>query len=570
MEDSIIKSLIYDYADKKYNIYEICYKYHIGKIKAKEILEKNGIEIRGRGGQKTDKSAYILNDYKIEKYKLRDGYHYVAYDPKKSFESTDISNKSGCLTSYIEKEYGIKTPTLYDRRKYYMMTGNYWWEQWLSVKEVKDGETKKCPYCDWETIDVDNRSGAFAVHLQKEHNISKSEHLLKHPEDKEFFTMANHTANLQLETDENEFVECKICGKKLRRITDVHLKKHNLTKKEYMDKFSLSSTTCNSLHKRLSEIGTEANINMERFFSSSQEKEIKDFIESFGVECYTDRKILHGKELDIFIPSKNVAIEFNGNLWHSEKFGKDKNYHLNKLIECNQRGIKLLQIFEDEYAEHKEIVLSKIKHILGLEGKNSIKIPGRKCKISLIKYFIAEDFLKKYHIQGFTKSTVYIGAYYEKELIAVMSFLNEKDNEWNLTRFASKNGTVCMGVGGKMFSYFINNFKPQEVKSFADRRWTLDEKTNLYTKLGFILSSILKPEYRYYNSKIDRYKRFHKFNFRKQILHKKYGLPLSMTEKEMTEKLGYIRIYDCGLFKYVWRNPVKKENETLIAEETTV
>ena len=41
---------------------------------------------------------------------------------------------------------------------------------------------------------------------------------------------------------------------------------------------------------------------------------------------------------------------------------------------------------------------------------------------------------------------------------------------------------------------------------------------------------------------------------RKQPLHKKYGLPLTMTEREMCDKLGFERIYDCGLAKYVWRN----------------
>ena len=48
-------------------------------------------------------------------------------------------------------------------------------------------------------------------------------------------------------------------------------------------------------------------------------------------------------------------------------------------------------------------------------------------------------------------------------------------------------------------------------------------------------------------------KRLHKFNFRKQILHKKYGFPLTMTETEMTNELGYDRVWDCGLIKYVWK-----------------
>ena len=28
---------------------------------------------------------------------------------------------------------------------------------------------------------------------------------------------------------------------------------------------------------------------------------------------------------------------------------------------------------------------------------------------------------------------------------------------------------------------------------------------------------------------------------------------MSMTESEMVKELGYDKIWDCGLFKYVWR-----------------
>ena len=73
--------------------------------------------------------------------------------------------------------------------------------------------------------------------------------------------------------------------------------------------------------------------------------------------------------------------------------------------------------------------------------------------------------------------------------------------------------------------------------------------------MGFRLEKFLKPEYKYTKG---QYKRIHKFNFRKQRLHKKYGLPLTMTETEMAKELGYDRIWDCGLIKYVWKN---KETE---------
>ena len=92
-----------------------------------------------------------------------------------------------------------------------------------------------------------------------------------------------------------------------------------------------------------------------------------------------------------------------------------------------------------------------------------------------------------------------------------------------------------------------------KIKSFADRRWTVDECNNVYVKLGFKFDGYTKLDYRYYSQKLDRYKRFHKFNFRKQIMHKKYGFQLTMTESEMANELGLKRIWDCGLIKYVWR-----------------
>ena len=133
----------------------------------------------------------------------------------------------------------------------------------------------------------------------------------------------------------------------------------------------------------------------------------------------------------------------------------------------------------------------------------------------------------------------------------MMTFRNDGNECWELDRFATDINKTCVGVGGKLFKYFTENYNPIEVKSFADRRWTVSKNDNLYTKLGFLLEDILPPDYRYV--KPDSVERIHKFNMRKNTLHEKYGLPLFMTEREMTEKLKFSRIWDCGLFKYVWR-----------------
>lgn len=546
-----INEIIDDYTNKLMAIHKIAEKHKIGKLKVKQILSDNNIELNNKRYVK--EKNYIIKDASVKKYVPKENTHFIAISKIDGTEFNDYENNGGLLTTHIRNKLNIEIPSLYERKEYYMLTGNYWYEQWFNIVELENKPTKKCPYCDWETIDVDNKCGALSIHLWKKHGIDRAKYLKEHPEDKEYFLLANKTLNLQMEEDESKFVTCKICGKKLKRIDDIHLLSHGITKLEYIKKYDRDLIS-KDLHDRMSKIATEANKNMLYFpRTSKEEQEIVDFISQY-YECKKDRTILEGKELDIFIPSKNIAIEYNGNKWHTEWFGKKTMYyHLNKTRLCNMKGIKLLQIFEDEYINHKDIVLNKIKHILNI-NESLPKIMGRKCIICKIDNKTAKEFLSDYHIQGFAKSTIYLGAIFEDKLIGVMTFKQETkgSDKWELTRFASDYHYVCQGVGGKLFKYFINHYNPSEVKSFADRRWTLDEYENLYTKLGFELVNILKPDYRYYNEKVDKYNRFHKFGFRKQILNKDYGLPLTMSEVEMVKELGYDRVWDCGLFKYVW------------------
>ena len=543
------EELINDYTSGM-GIYDVCAKYHIGKLKVKKILITNGIEIRKKGGKCKNKK-YIIYDYKIEKYKIINGFEYIAKSKDGKYETKDYMNNTGCLTSYINKEYGVEIPSLYDRREYYKTTGDYWWEQWFDIIKVEKKKTKKCPYCDWETIDVNNKSGAFEIHLKKVHNISKIEYLNDFPEDGKYFELANKSLNRIFEKDKSKYVICSVCGKKLARIDSKHLKSHNLTKLKYIEKYG-SNTVSVSLHDRMSIIAKLANKEIENGYESKAEQEIKSFLTSLGLSARKDRKLLHGTELDMLVKSHKIAIEYDGLYWHQESKGKDRNYHLSKTEECNKNGVSLIHIFEDEYVLHKDIVLSKLKHIFK-KDMDLPRIMARKCVIREILKNDAFDFLDKYHIQGHSSSTIYIGAYYKDLLIAVMTFIKEKEGYWNLNRFASDYHYRMQGIGGKIFSYFVNKYSPLEIKSFADRRWTLNATGNLYTNLGFDLIDVLKPEYRYYNSKVDRFTRFHKFSFRKERLHKLYNLPLTMTENEMTKSLGYDKIWDCGLFKYVWR-----------------
>ena len=290
--------------------------------------------------------------------------------------------------------------------------------------------------------------------------------------------------------------------------------------------------------------------------SSKDELEIYELLKQHygGIIIMREHSIIAPKELDIFLPDKKIAIEYNGLRWHSSLFTQDKNSHLQKLELCKEKGISLIQVFEDEWVYHKDICKEKILRAIGCSNGNK-KISARKCTIKEISYNTAGTFLEANHIQGKSRASVYLGCFFNKELIGVMTFIKENNekNKWELNRFATKISYVCRGVGGKLFKYFTENYNPQEIKSFADRRWTMKEDNNLYTKLGFSLEGIVPPDYRYVTDKNSFRIRYHKFNFRKTILNKKYGLPQSMTEREMAEKLHYYRIYDCGLFRYLWK-----------------
>lgn len=556
IDEKIENGIIADYTNGD-GLADIASKYHLGKLKIKEILSENNIPLRARGELQIKERNFVVSDWKIEKYPIVDGYHYTAKAKDGSISFDDCNNKGGHLTTYIREKYGIETPSLYNRRIYYQTTGNYWWEQWFDIIKVENRKTKKCPYCEWETIDVENKSGVFEQHLKEKHQKNKEDYLNEYPEDIEYFKLVNPTKNLQMERDFSRFVCCEICGKKLARIDYRHLSKHGITKAQYIERFG-KPTVSEKLHSALSSIATEVNKTMTFHKESNAEKELKSLIESWGIVVTKNRTILNGEEIDLFLPEYNLGIEYNGDFYHTDwNFGKTKFYHVSKTNKCESQNIRLIQVFEDEYMKNKDLVIAKIRHILGIS--KLARIMARKCTINQINASSAEVFLNKNHIQGYVKATVYLGAFLNNELISVMTF-RKTNEDWELTRFATDIRFVCPGIGSKLFKYFIKLYSPKIVKSFADRRWTSLLGSNFYSSIGFNLEKVLPPDYKYYNQKVDKYKRIHKFNFRKQILHRKYGFPLTMTETEMAKELGYDRIWDCGLLKYVWRNTENAPN----------
>lgn len=480
-------------------------------------------------------------------------------------EFNDYLNKSGKLAKYlVDINPNIIIPTGFKKRQLQKQTGKYWFEEYFDIVKITKsniGDFKKCPYCEWTTIDLENKSGAFTSHLKDFHDVTISNYIQQFPDEIHLFkTQLNKLSKIEeLHSSEKNYTHCMICNKKLSYITNTHLKKHGITTDEYKLKYADAKFSSENFIKKTTKNLIEANKTAIKKYVSKPEKGIITFLNENNITTNnTNRKLLSGVEIDIIIENYKIGIEFNGCKYHTELYGKkDRNFHLNKTKLMNEKSYKLIHIFEDEWELKNEIVKNKLLHIFKINPGN--KIFARKCKIQFVENDIKNDFLNTNHIQGADKSNINLGCFYNDELIAIMTFDNIRQmngqmnkNIYELKRFCTKNNTICIGAGGKLLNHFIKNFNPKTVISFADIRWTLDEGNNFYTKLGFKLVKKLYPDYHYYNNKVHRLKRYHKFQFGKNSLKKMFPLIYedNKTEWEIMQEAGFDRIWDCGKFKY--------------------
>ena len=294
--------------------------------------------------------------------------------------------------------------------------------------------------------------------------------------------------------------------------------------------------------------------------TSINEKELLDFLLSLGVPLnriiLNSRKIIKSegrnmyKELDFYLPDYNLAIEYNGSYYHSE-LKKPKNYHVEKFYLCEEKGIKLISIFESDWCESKEKLLNLIRYsILPKE-----KIPARKCIVKHVSIETAFSFYNQYHIQNKSiLATINLGLYYNSELVAVMGFGSSsfhnrqyKEGDYELHRFVTKTGFSVVGGASKLLKYFEREYHPRFLLSYSWNDWFSGD---MYIKLGFTLTKKIVPDYYWYLNGTCLNKR----KCRLKDLHLKYpdlykeAVDNNAPNKEdyVMEKLGALKIYRSG------------------------
>lgn len=277
---------------------------------------------------------------------------------------------------------------------------------------------------------------------------------------------------------------------------------------------------------------------------SHYEQEIYDYLISSGIKniVRNTRKIIHPKEIDIYLPDYKLGIEFNGLYWHSNEW-KEDNSCLDKYALCKDKGIKLLQFYEDEWITKKEICKSIIKNNLELNNK----VFAKNCIFKIVPKDIGKRFVDENHIHGSINGGNYYGLYYKDELIQVIQIgkprFDKKQNAPEVLRMCTKLYTNV--VGG--FSKLLKHIPYEHLISYVDKRF-FDGRG--YEKCGWRFIKNCNPNYYYIvdNRRVSRLK-YQKHKLKDKL--KKYDESLS--EKENMLNAGYHYIYDAGNYKYEWR-----------------
>ena len=275
--------------------------------------------------------------------------------------------------------------------------------------------------------------------------------------------------------------------------------------------------------------------------------------------------IAYGKsEVDVYLPEKNIGIEFHGIYYHSHFDAEDekKNKHktFNKYKTCQEKGIRLITIFETEWEQRQPQIKRLLRNAI---GKTKGKLMARKCELKSVPAQEAREFYERYHPQGGEGNGNHYGLYWKDRLVACMRFalgLNDRGSntkrEWTLARYATR--INISGGASRLFKAFIDEQKPELVKSFSDNRYFSGA---MYEQLGFVMELESLPDYQVWSQKLGLKPKSH---YQRRVIQKRlqehgnneiYNHETdSRTEKEMTYLMGARRIYDCGKKRWIWRS----------------
>lgn len=269
---------------------------------------------------------------------------------------------------------------------------------------------------------------------------------------------------------------------------------------------------------------------------SMGQRSLHKFLEDVGLSPEMEHKV-GSMTYDIYVPSKQMLIEYNGLKWHSMPNSKQRD--IKKFKFAIDNGYEILVIFEDEWLFKRKIFENLIKNRTGICSPMSAR--AKSCEITRTTSKIADNFYNNNHYIGPCKSNVNYGVNLNGQPVAFASFkrpTRQSKYDWELVRMASDPSVRVHGIWGKIIKEFCKDYNPKSIVTFADLR-LFSGRT--YERIGFKFDGAVPSSY--YWTK--RQKRYNKSSLRKPPGEKR-------TESEIRTDQGYAKIWDVGKSRYVF------------------
>lgn len=271
---------------------------------------------------------------------------------------------------------------------------------------------------------------------------------------------------------------------------------------------------------------------------SQWEVDIRDaLIAKYPVTVSMHNKIGR-KEIDLIVENgdKKVGVELNGLYWHSEN-EKDDKYHYEKYIMAKENGFPLIQIFEDEWRDKKDLILSMIAARVGIVAK----IKAKDCIVAPFdpRSKVVAEFFAANHISGPTRNCEFVyGLTQGDKVVSMISFRKPFVKKYGahvieIARFATLAGYSVEYGFSRLMKHAVAESRArgyESILSYADLRFG---EGNTYKWAGFTLLGHTQPDY-YYTDFENRFNRF------------KYRATATLTERQVAEQNDVVKIHGAG------------------------
>ena len=204
-----------------------------------------------------------------------------------------------------------------------------------------------------------------------------------------------------------------------------------------------------------------------------------------------------------------------------------------------KKGIKLIQIFEDEWRDKQEIIKSIL---LNKFNKITNIIDSDCCQIYSIKDEYAKQFIKDNSLNEFINN-YHFGLSYKNELVSLITVEKKYENNIKILNNCTKINLKVKNSLMRLINYIQRLYVNKNITFHSDLRY--NTYGNEFKEVGFLPIKITDPNYSYfYNG--NRYSK----NNKVELISDNFD-SIELKNNQLNK---YDRIWDCGDVVYIKRN----------------